>query len=88
MWAGYAAYRSYKNQSTHEELLQIDQKAEIYLETGDRFQAFQLIQQLHHPSTDIARGVATSENQSWKELWDIRREELIQQAFKIDSIPN
>ncbi|MFM2285059.1 MAG: hypothetical protein RLZZ543_556 [Bacteroidota bacterium] len=85
-WAGWTAFKSYSNQSAHENLLQLDQKAQIYLNAGDRFHALQLINQLHHPSTDIARGVATSENQSWQELWDIRREALLQQALRIDSV--
>lgn len=85
-WAGWTAFKSYKNQSAHENLLQLEQKAQIYLEAGDRLHALQLINQLHHPSNDIARGVATSENQSWQALWDIRRDELLKQALKIDTV--
>ena len=72
----------FQDESKHLDLIELDKSIQSALESGDKRKAIQLLEKLHHPSTNKSHGLIQDSIITWNQYWEVRNKEII------DSIQN
>ena len=73
----YHTIQRFKDESRHQNLIELDKKITNALESGDKYKALELLNTLHHPSQNKTRGLALDTLISWNVYWEMRNKEIM-----------
>jgi hypothetical protein len=72
----------FQDENKHLELIELDNSIHSTLESGDQRKALQLLEKLHHPSTNKSHGLHQDSLITWNQYWEMRNKAIL------DSIQN
>jgi hypothetical protein len=79
----------FQDENKHLDLIELENSIKTALESGDKQKAMQLIEKLHHPSTNKSHGLVQDSLITWNQYWEIRNQEILNsiqiQQLKTDS---
>jgi hypothetical protein len=67
----------YQDESKHMDLIELDKSINSALESGDKIKALQLLESLHHPSTNKSHGLVQDSLITWNQYWEIRNQKIL-----------
>lgn len=72
----YHTILRFQDESKHQELIELDKSITNALESGNKFKALQLLEDLHHPSNKKTHGLTLDSLISWNQYWEMRNNEI------------
>ena len=67
----------FQDENKHLELIELDNSIHSILESGNQQKALQLLEKLHHPSTNKSHGLQQDSLITWNQYWEIRNQEIL-----------
>ena len=68
----------YQDENKHLDLIELDKSINSALESGDKQKAMQLLEKLHHPSTNKSHGLIQDSLITWNQYWEMRNQEILE----------
>ncbi len=78
----YLYVERFQDENKHLDLIELDQSIHSALESGDKQKALQLLENLHHPSSNKSHGLVQDSLVTWNQYWEVRNKVIL------DSIQN
>ena len=72
----YHTIQRFRDESKHQKLIELDKSITDALESGNKYKALQLLEELHHPSLKKTHGRALDSLISWNQYWEMRNKEI------------
>ena len=66
----------FQDESKHLDLIELDKSIHSALESGDKRKAIQLLEKLHHPSTNKSHGLIQDSIITWNQYWEVRNKDI------------
>ena len=67
----------YQDESKHLDLIELENSIHSTLESGKKQKALQLLEKLHHPSTNKSHGLIQDSLITWNQYWEMRNKEIL-----------
>ena len=72
----YLYVERFQDENKHLDLIELDQSIHSALESGDKRKALQLLEKLHHPSTNKSHGLIQDSIITWNQYWEVRNKDI------------